>query len=435
MRFLGIGETVDLGDMYLRLQAAGHEVKIFAGDAEAHDVMRGMLTFTEDWRAELPWVRDGGDDGVILFETASLGAIQEELRGDGFNVIGGSALGDRLESDREYGQSVLRDHGMWTAASRDFTSFADAVAFVERVPGRYVFKLNGGDWSSTRGYVGVMPRGEDMVALLRGTERSWPAGEKPSFVLMDHLSGVEVGVGAFFNGEQFLSPVNLDWEHKRFFPGDVGELTGEMGTVVTYRGGEEIFNRSLARVAPLLRESGYRGYINLNTIVNEEGIWPLEFTCRFGYPGFPILDSLHRCGWDTIFRSMLRRDKLEFPTHGGYSVGVVLTVPPFPYAHEYEALGKGRPICFSDEMDEGDLESLHYGEVDLRGGQLVTAGMIGYIMVVTGIAATIEGARSRAYDRVGKVVIPNSRYRNDIGTRLIERDLAELRRIGLFNGA
>jgi len=418
--------------MYLRLQAAGHEVRVYAGDAEAHDIMRNMLEFTDDWRRELDWVRAAENEGVILIETSSLGDTQDELRRDGFNVIGGSGLGDRLENDRAFGQSVLRDLGLSTAKSHEFKSFDDAIEFVRRVRGRYVFKLNGSEWSSTRSYIGAMDNGDDMIAMLRATARSWPSDEAPSFVLMDHITGVEVGVGAFFNGEKFLSPSNLDWEHKRFFPGDIGELTGEMGTVVTYRGAERIFERTLARVAPMLGESGYCGYINLNTIVNDDGIWPLEFTCRFGYPGFPILDSLHRCGWDEIFRSLIARDTTRLPTHDGYSVGVVMTVPPFPYRHGYDALGKGSPICFADNLDDDDFRSLHYGEVDTRDGQLVTAGMIGYIMVVTGIADSIESARRIAYERVRKVVIPNARYRNDIGVRLIEYDMAEMQRLGLI---
>ena len=74
-----------------------------------------------------------------------------------------------------------------------------------------------------------------------------------------------------------------------------------MGTVVTYWRTANLLDRTLGKMAPHLRENGYCGYINLNTVVNQQGIWPLEFTCRFGYPGYAILDPLQRIEWAELF--------------------------------------------------------------------------------------------------------------------------------------
>lgn len=430
MRFLGVGETNDLGDMYLRLMDRGHEVKVFMSDPESAGVMEGMLEFTPAWRQELEWIRRAGKDGIILFETAAEGMVQDELRSNGYNVIGGSALGDRLEGDRAYGQDILKNFGIQIATTHHFEDFEDAMSFIRATRGRYVLKLNGSTWSSTRTYTGEMDSGEDMLAVLRSTRNDWPLEEPVSFVLMERLKGVEVGVGAFFNGRNFLKPANLDWEHKRFFPGDVGELTGEMGTVVTYRGAEKIFEATLGRMESLLRSSGYCGYINLNTIVNDAGIWPLEFTCRFGYPGFPILDSLHLDRWDELFARMISQEDTQIRTSDGFSVGVVITVPPFPYSTGYDHLGKGMPISFREEMNDRDRDAIHYGEVTKCDGQLLTAGLIGYIAVVTGIGDTIDAARESAYGVVSKIVVPNARYRDDIGERLLREDLDTLKRLG-----
>jgi phosphoribosylamine--glycine ligase len=433
MRVLGIGDSLDLGSMYLQLGADGHEVRVFVAEADQRDTLAGLVVTVGDWRGELEWVRAAGRDGFIVFETATRGALQDQLRADGFQVIGGSAYGDQLENDRAFGQRVMQAVGMRVVPNHAFDSFDDAIALVRGRPGRYVYKPSGGGFASGRTFIGQLDSGADLVAFIDLQSRPWAPRTPVRLVLMDHLDGVEVGVGAYFDGVSFLKPACLDWEHKRFFPGNLGELTGEMGTLVTYRDSERLFQETLGRMPELLRAHGYRGYININTIVDEQGAHPLEFTCRFGYPGFAILQPLQQCGWEQLFRGMnpdATSAGLAFPTRDGFAVGVVLTVPPFPYTTDYARLSRGLPIVFRDDLNDTDRSHLHFSEVALADGQLVTSGVAGYIMVVTGVGSTAQEARDDAYARARKVCLVNGRYRDDIGASFILRDQARLRELG-----
>ena len=98
MRFLGIGDNCDLGSLYWRLVEEGHEVRVSATEPLAEGTLRGLVARTPDWRGELAWIRAAGQDGVILVENvaAERGALQDALRRDGFQVIGGSAFGDLI---------------------------------------------------------------------------------------------------------------------------------------------------------------------------------------------------------------------------------------------------------------------------------------------------------------------------------------------------
>jgi len=319
---------------------------------------------------------------------------------------------------------VLSDIGLSICPVRSFTDRREAARFLQQHRGRHVLKISGGYDT----FVGQLEDGRDVLAFLNGLSDA----DAQSVILMAHVDGIEMGVGAYFNGERFLMPPCLDWEHKRFFPGDLGELTGEMGTVVTYDRTKRFHERTLGRMEPLLRQHGYCGYINLNTIVNEDGIWPLEFTCRFGYPGYAILDSIQETPWAGLFRRMITRSHDRFATRPGFSAGIVMTTPPFPYSRAEVKVPVGLPVVLEGLSDD-DRRQLHYGEVGLQNGQLVTSGAYGWTMVVTGVAPSIAQAREAANRLAGRVVIPNVRYRRDIGDRLIAGDFARVEALGLLD--
>jgi phosphoribosylamine---glycine ligase len=415
VRVLGITETCDLGSLYLRLIGEGHEVKVTVSEPLARGTMAGLVPRASDWKQALDWVGKG-KGGVIVFEAVGFGELQERLRRDGFNVIGGSLLGDRLENDRARAFDLLAKHGLKIAPVREFESAADGIAELEQRPRRCVFKMSA---SAGRTFVGTLPDGSDVAALLQVAAP--PEGSR--YILMDHVEGVETGVGAYFNGERFLMPACLDWEHKRFFAGNMGELTGEMGTVATFTGSERLFELALRPLEPMLRNAGHVGWVNLNTIINEEGVWPLEFTCRFGYPGFAVLEPLQKIGWGELFSLMLDPHAERFPVSEGFSTCIVITTPPMPLSRKEVEAPVGLPMLIGEDLDP---KHLHLGEVGSVDGRLITSGLYGWTAVVTGTGATVVDSKTAAYANAAKVRVPGMRYRLDIGDALINGELERL---------
>jgi phosphoribosylamine---glycine ligase len=84
-------------------------------------------------------------------------------------------------------------------------------------------------------------------------------------------------------------------------------------------------------------------------------------------------------------------------------------------------------------VNDDERRHLHYGEVGLRDGQLVTSGAYGWTMVVTGTGPTIRDARDRANLLADRVIIPNARYRKDIGDRLASGDLERVINFGVLD--
>lgn len=227
-------------DLAWQLSKAGHSVKFFTRSQSEKDVGDGFVEKVDAWEPHKDWA------DVIVFDDIGFGDLAERLRAEGKHVVGGSAYTDRLENDREFGQTELRGAGVATLNSWNFSSFDEAIEFVKKNPERYVVKPSGNAQNEKELlFVGEEADGKDVVRVLEHYKLKW-SNKIKFFQIQKFESGVEVGIGAFFNGKDFVYPININFEHKRLFPKNIGPSTGEMGcyddkTEVLTRDGWKLF--------------------------------------------------------------------------------------------------------------------------------------------------------------------------------------------------
>jgi phosphoribosylamine--glycine ligase len=176
----------------------GHDVKFYINDPNEKEIADGFVPKTNNWEAEVDWA------DLVVFDACW---------GRGRTPI-----------------VCAKPASWWWAAQENFTSFDDAIKFVESNPGRYVIKPSGEAQNFKRLlFVGEEEDGHDVLQVL-GDYKTAMADRIKEFQLQRRIMGVEVVAGAFFNGKDFIHPICVNFEHKKLFPGDIGPSTGEMGT-------------------------------------------------------------------------------------------------------------------------------------------------------------------------------------------------------------
>ena len=76
-----------------------------------------------------------------MFDVTGNGVIADYLAQNGFAVLGGSILADRLVRDRSFGYSIIQRCDIRVPETYSFTSFEEAQEFVRATPEtRWVYK-------------------------------------------------------------------------------------------------------------------------------------------------------------------------------------------------------------------------------------------------------------------------------------------------------
>ena len=417
-------------DFALRCQDAGHEVRWFQSrlkDGTPSRVGDGLVPKVREWESSMRWA-----DLIVLADNVRYLPALEGWRKRGAPIFGPNWAVAQWELDRALGQKVLKSHGIAVMDSIPFRNVREAQAYLTKFPKRYVSKPNADD-NKALSYVSKSAR--DMMFML---EKWGKAGTiKTEFIFQEFVPGIEMAVGGWMGRDGFVGPWLENFEHKKLMNDDVSVATGEMGTVLKYTNESKLADMVLAPLEPELIRQGYTGYIDVSVMIDKRGTpWPLEWSCRPGWPLQQILQCLHDgdpAQW--MLDALHGLDTLTVKSD--VATGVVMAIPDFPYCKLPVSEVSGFPVYGWGAMPQQHFHpaEIKSGDVwDQEGGKLrkdrglVTAGS--YVCVITGSGKTVEDSRESAYRNLKKIELPNSpMYRTDIGARVVKQ-LPELKKLG-----
>jgi phosphoribosylamine--glycine ligase len=355
-------------------------------------------------------------------------------RHEGVAVCGATVESAEWELDRTIGMEMLQENGIEVPAYQEFNNYDDAIRYVKRQDRAFVSKPSG-DADKALSYVAQSPT--DLIYMLERWKKNGKL--KGPFILQEKIEGVEMAVGGWIGPGGWNEGWCENFEFKKLCTGNLGCATGEQGTVLRYVRSSKLAKQVLTPLTDDIRRTGHVGYVDVNCIIDDKGQpWPLEFTMRPGWPTYNIQQCLHEgdcCEW---LMALTDGTDTGRPVMDTTALGVVLSVPDYPYSHLTRKEVVGIPVY---GITPETMEHVHPCEMmeceapqedGRRGKCLGTAG--DYVLVMTAVGATVRHAQREVYRRLNSLTVPNSpMWRTDIGDRL-KKELPLLQKHGYAKG-
>jgi phosphoribosylamine---glycine ligase len=408
----------------LRLRAEGHDVDYYLSDSKYEDVLGGLIPPPK--LIDLDHRRHNLGYGFPSYKNYDLSLFdltgrprQADSSRSEVPTLGDGTLEHMLEDDREFGIKSMEECGINVPPYTRFNTASEAKAFLKKNDKAYVFKpftIGGTTQDTATTYVS-----KSAADLIEFIDPLWAAAKNAPFILQEFIKGTEIGTEAFFNGIDFFL-ITGTLEEKKFMNDNKGPNTGCSGNlIVAMHEDMKLYTEGLKKAAPLLRSYGFRGIIDLNTIVTENTIYGLEWTPRFGYLCCPTIATMYGTGYGDLLRDIAVGHNPEIKWGGGaFGAAVTMTIPPYPTEIRIPK-AKDIPIEGVDPKNLAQLTEMYLFDAMIDKKKLVTSGNYGYIGAVMSAGHSVESVFKQIEGRMKSIHIPNCQYRTDIEKSTTQR--------------
>ncbi|MFH0838825.1 MAG: phosphoribosylamine--glycine ligase [Candidatus Omnitrophota bacterium] len=378
------------------------------------DDIKSLISFAKESKIDLTVV---GPEGPLVLGIVDA-FVKERLK-----IFGPTKQAATLESSKVFAKEIMKRTGVPTA---DFKIFDTAEAAKTYTTSREIFPvvIKADGLCAGKGVMIARSAEEahDAIEQIMEDKIFKTAGDK--IVIEECLEGEEASVLVLTDGTH-IKPLAISQDHKRIFDADTGPNTGGMGayspaTLINADLEEDIMKRIIVPIIFRMKEEGapYTGVLYAGIMVTKKGPFVLEFNVRFGDPETQVI--IPRLKSDLVealcasIEGTLDSVRLEWEEKS--CISVVVSSGGYPGNFQ-----TGKEITGLEKLkDEKDIVVFHAG-TKKKGGKFFTSG--GRVLNVTATGHTIEHAKEKAYDAIGKIGFEGMYFRHDIGDRELRRVL------------
>jgi phosphoribosylamine--glycine ligase len=354
--------------------------------------------------------REEIDFTIVGPEAPLVAGVVDMFKQAGHRIFGVSGAAAQLEGSKVFAKSFMARHGIPTAQYRSFNDPDKALHHIDRVGAPVVVKDSG--LAAGKGVTVAETEIEARTAIRRLFEHG-----PREIVIEELLRGQEVSLHLLADGRSYKI-LAVAQDYKQAYDGDVGPMTGGMGTVapVTLLAGSKLKEVERLIIRPTLdgcRQEGmpFRGVMFIGLMVDGEGAKVLEYNVRFGDPETQVLCPLLESDLVPLLEASADGDLegLEPMWSSASAACVVMAAAGYPGEYRNDI-----PITLPDVLPNEEL--LFHAGTKKVGGKTVSAG--GRVLNVVFQAATLAEAVKGAYAGVERIGFPNAHFRTDIGSRV-----------------
>ena len=345
---------------------------------------------------------------IVGSEELLVDGIVDAFKEEGLVIFGSDKHASMLEGSKAFAKNFMKKYGVKTPKYGMFNDFDDALKFLKSTMYPIVIKADGLAGGKGVFILDNFIEAKKTLGDLMCEEVLGDAGR--TVIIEEYLKGVEASILSIYDGERIVPFVSAK-DHKKIGEGETGLNTGGMGVIapnpfVTEKVFEEFEKKILIPTKRGLKSEGFdfKGVIFFGLMITSNGVYLLEYNMRFGDPETQAVLPLMQTELLDVIQDSLRGELKEIKWKDRHSCCVVLSSSGYPLKYktgfEINGLEDTQSVVFTAGAKRKD-------EV------LYTSG--GRVLGVVGIGESLDEAKERAYEDVGRISFEGMYYRKDIG--------------------